>query len=295
MGITSGITSEEWSLNSNTGRFSPSGKLAAMAKAIGDAGAGGMTLLSPTAWAALSQYGMSARADAVFLHLGEYLVGKGGEEEGLPLTLYSAISKSLLPRLAFYEPLRTRGITSPSIMSAPVGKACIVFFYGCGLKSLEDKNAAKVLETYHSRVKKSLLEWGGYLVSPYPMSPYPLVYPPLLSSSGLLPWQVELDKELALCAFSSPGLGLSWALICQQELRNEDWDPDLLVQWGFEEVRIAVQKSAQPGTDGVIGLKNDTIEMRTILRGMRVKAGLDTGHVLYSRWGLPSPLALGRN
>lgn len=86
--------------------------------------------------------------DCIVLHMGEHQLK---DLEGAT-ALYLAQPKPLAARLALLPPLRTLGLTSPSILQAPVGQAVVVFMHAVGIKALRAWSAEltkDTLQIYH--------------------------------------------------------------------------------------------------------------------------------------------------
>ncbi|KAG1676528.1 hypothetical protein FOA52_000071 [Chlamydomonas sp. UWO 241] len=101
VGMHSGAIKTDVEWNSTAGRRFFTGAPLALAKAVGDAGAGGMVLLTHDAFERLRPH--RALNDVLMLCMGDH---RFKNDSLAPVCLYQAIARPLVPRLAVFESLR---------------------------------------------------------------------------------------------------------------------------------------------------------------------------------------------
>eukprot|EP00198_Chlamydomonas_reinhardtii_P000604 XP_001689939.1 predicted protein [Chlamydomonas reinhardtii] len=230
---------------------------------------------------------------------GEEPVEEGGEvpeesEEPEPIPLYQMLPHRLACRLPFFEPLRSNSYLSLGLPDAPVGRVTVAFMYVIGAQALLAWNAplaTEALTLFHNTVAAQLNAADGYVV--------------------------ELVDGLCLAAFRSSADALLWALRCGRQLLAAPWDDELLEHELCEEVSLplhgewgaAAGGGGGTGAGGMgagaggltearlgsvsgpggmgggggtpqFGLSRATaIRYKTLMRGLRLKVGMDTGFV----------------
>ncbi|KAG2447205.1 hypothetical protein HYH02_007946 [Chlamydomonas schloesseri] len=215
-------------------------------------------------------------------------------EEPDPIPLYQLLPHRLACRLPFFEPLRSHSYLSLGLPDAPVGRVTVAFMYVIGAQALLAWNApvaTEALTLFQNTVASQLNAADGYVV--------------------------ELVDGLCLAAFRSSADALLWALRCGKQLLAAPWSDELLEhelceevslplhgEWGaaaggaggggaggaggLTEGRLA-SGSGPSGTGGGggggggtphFGLSRATaIRFKTLMRGLRLKVGMDTGFV----------------
>ncbi|KAG1667642.1 hypothetical protein FOA52_004669 [Chlamydomonas sp. UWO 241] len=244
IGMHSGVQTVDVERNATSGREVFGGVLLAAAKTVGDAGAGGMVLLSQETFKRLQPD--SSLKNVLMLALGEY----GLKDDNLgPVCLYQAIERSLVPRLAAFEPLRGLSEIEAGVMDAPIGTVAIAFANLVGLATLQawDRNQADVaLNVYAAMSKQLLHDAGGYLVE--------------LTSSGL-----------CLAAFCHPLGAIAWRAGLIEVMKHHQWGEELLGHDLCEEVLLHEPTSK--------GRPTSPHTSRVLFRGPRIKIGIDVGKV----------------
>mmetsp|Transcript_28764 Transcript_28764/g.85064 ORF Transcript_28764/g.85064 Transcript_28764/m.85064 type:complete len:1264 (-) Transcript_28764:2219-6010(-) len=261
VGIHSGVTEADLDKCGATGRATFTGLPLELAKAVGDAGAGGMILLTQ---GTLECWVMNGRAtNLLLLCMGEYkLKCETGNQSAY---IYQAIKQELVPRLVVFPPLRKAMSFQLPVTEAPVGYAHIAFANMVGVSMLQAWNnelASKALETYAAIATHLLQEAGGYLVE--------------LTSSGL-----------CLAAFDQPLSAVVWGLCVIEAMKFADWDEDLLANELCEEVLLQEQRprpnkrpSVEQTSSTAEQLAPMAMQHSMLFRGPRVKIGVDCGQVL---------------
>ncbi|KAG1668809.1 hypothetical protein FOA52_004903 [Chlamydomonas sp. UWO 241] len=242
IGMHSGVQDVHVERNVTSGRVYFGGMPLALAKAVGDAGAGGMVLMTIETFERL--HPERALKGILVLAMGEF----GLKDDLGPVRMYQAIERSLVPRLAVFEPLRGLKETKTGVMGAPIGTVAIAFVNMVGLATLQawDKTRADVvLDAYTAVLKQLLHDAGGYLVD--------------LSSAGL-----------CLAAFRHPMDAVAWGAGLIEVMKHHQWDEELLNHELCEQVLLQkpASKSGSP-----------LLNSRVLFRGPRIKIGIDVGKV----------------
>ncbi|KAG1676736.1 hypothetical protein FOA52_005025 [Chlamydomonas sp. UWO 241] len=225
------------------GRVYFGGTPLALAKAVGDAGAGGMVLLTKETCERL--HPERALKGILVLAMGEHAL----KDELGHVIMYQAIDRSLVPRLAAFEPLRGLSELQAGAMDAPVGTVTIAFANMIGLATLRawDKDRADAaLAAYATVLKQLLHEAGGYLVD--------------LTSSGL-----------CIAAFHHPLDAVAWGAGLIEVMKHRPWDEELLGHELCEEVFL--HEPDGDSTDGPTPPHKHVV----LFRGPRIKIGIDAG------------------
>ncbi|KAG1657236.1 hypothetical protein FOA52_000439 [Chlamydomonas sp. UWO 241] len=244
VGMHSGVSKTDIERNSTAGRMFFTGLPLVLAKAVGDAGAGGMILLTQDAFERLNP----ARTldDVLLLCMGDHQV-KG--DLGV-VCLYQAIERPLVPRLAAFEALRDVERLQLSVLDAPVGSnVTIAFVNMVGLATLQAWNkdqASRALAVFVALSTRLLMEAEGYLVE--------------LTSAGL-----------CLAAFREPASAVAWGLCLIEVMKHAKWDEELLAHVLCEEVLVQASGSVHGASAPRVG--------RVLFRGPRLKIGIDVGQV----------------
>ncbi|KAG1659792.1 hypothetical protein FOA52_015893 [Chlamydomonas sp. UWO 241] len=243
IGMHSGVESGDVERNITSGRMVVGGAPLQLAKAVGDAGAGGMVLMTQETFERL--HPDRARNGVIMLALGEH----GLTDNSLgTVCVYQAIEQSLAPRLAAFEPLRGLSEMETGTMDAPIGTITIAFSNMVGLTTLQawDKDRANVaLDAYAAVSKQLLYDAGGYLVE--------------LTSSGL-----------CLAAFRHPLDAIAWGTGLIEVMKHRQWDEELLSHELCDEVLLH-----EPVCKG----GSTPLHSRVLFRGPRIKIGIDVGKV----------------
>ncbi|KAG1660559.1 hypothetical protein FOA52_002003 [Chlamydomonas sp. UWO 241] len=247
VGMHSGVSKTDVERNSTAGRMFFTGMPLALAKAVGDAGAGGMVLMTQDTFERMNP--VRELSDVLVLCLGDH---QAKDDSLGPVCLYQAIERPLVPRLAAFEALRGVEKLQLSVLDAPVGSNVTVAFVNMvGISTLQACNkdqAARALSVFVALTTRLLREAGGYLVE--------------LTSSGL-----------CLAAFCEPASAVAWGLCLIEVMKNADWDEELLAHELCEEVlvcdHIRKQHSGQGATAPRVG--------HVLFRGPRLKIGIDVG------------------
>ncbi|KAG1655623.1 hypothetical protein FOA52_008837 [Chlamydomonas sp. UWO 241] len=240
IGMHSGVQKVDVERSVTSGRVYFGGMPLALTKAVGDAGAGGMVLMTIETFERL--HPERALKGILVLAMGEH----GLKDDLGPVRMFQAIERSLVPRLAVFEPLRGLSETKTGVMDAPIGTVAIAFANMVGLATLQawDKDRADVVLNAYTAVLKQLLhDAGGYLVD--------------LSSAGL-----------CLAAFRHPLDAVAWGAGLIEVMKHRQWDEELLSHELCEEVLLQ-----DPASRG--GL----LHSRVLFRGPRIKIGIDVGKV----------------
>ncbi|KAG1676448.1 hypothetical protein FOA52_002268 [Chlamydomonas sp. UWO 241] len=248
IGMHSGVEKVDVELNATAGRVFFTGVPLALTKAIGDAGAGGMVLMTKETFVCL-------HLDRALKDMGVLVLSMGKHtftDDTLRgcLCVYQAIERQLVPRLAVFEPLRGLSELQPGAMDAPIGTVCIAFANMVGLATLQawDKDRADVaLDAYAAVLKQLLHDAGGYLVD--------------LTASGQ-----------CLVAFHHPLDAVAWGAGLIEVMKHRQWDEELLSHELCEEVLLH-----EPGGEYTGG--SSPLSRRVLLRGPRIKIGIDVGKV----------------
>ena len=144
LGLHSGVAKTDIERNNTAGRSGCGGEPLALAKGVGDAGQGGMVILSQACFQRLQHHQASSGASKLWgangnkpllLCMGEHQLKD--ESLGGRVTLYQAISADLISRLAFFGPLRTFGCSGElGVLDAPLGHVTVVFASLVGVSTL---------------------------------------------------------------------------------------------------------------------------------------------------------------
>ncbi|KAG1664272.1 hypothetical protein FOA52_009774 [Chlamydomonas sp. UWO 241] len=248
VGMHSGVAKTDVERNTTAGRMFFTGMPLALAKAVGDAGAGGMVLLTQDAFERLRPD--RALSNVLVLCIGDHVF----KDDGLkPVCLYQAIERPLVPRLAAFEALRNVEKLQLSVLDAPLGNnVAVVFVNMVGMSSLQawDKDqAARALSVFVALSNLLLVKAGGYLVE--------------LTSAGI-----------CLAAFREPTSAVAWGLCLIEVMKHAEWDEELLAHELCEEVLVlASAPASQQLPRGVPAAHS------VLFRGPRLKIGIDVGHV----------------
>eukprot|EP00798_Chlamydomonas_sp_ICE-L_P011288 gene11288-18923_t len=198
-----GLRATEVAINAVTNRVAYSGAPMAMAKAIGDAGAGGMVTLTQAALEQLHDLDQPSqlKPPPVVWSLGQFIV-----KEGMPpVKMYQAFNLRLMTGVVAEPPLRVYEICRPGVLSAPIGKLAVVKVNMVGFKSIlawdarEADEALSVCEDYCHKLASRFFGCMAYS-------------PP----GG------------TLAVFSSPCAAANWALKLMDLMMHHDWSEDLL-------------------------------------------------------------------
>ncbi|KAG1658835.1 hypothetical protein FOA52_008260 [Chlamydomonas sp. UWO 241] len=249
VGMHSGVSKTDVERNTTAGRMFFTGMPLTLAKAVGDAGAGGMVLMTQDTFERLRPD--RALSDVLILCLGDHRTLK--DDTIGPVCLYQAIERTLVPRLVAFEALRDVEKLQLSVLDAPLGSnVTVVFVNMVGMASLRawsKDHAARALSVLVALANRLICNAGGYIVE--------------LTSSGL-----------CLAAFHEPASAVAWGLCLIEVLKHAEWDEELLAHELFEEVLVLASIPAgQPLPRGVPAAHN------VLFRGPRLKIGIDVGHV----------------
>ena len=215
----------EWikgKMGSSTMRSSlATGAFLARAKAVGDAGAGGMICVSSSCFDRIQLSSERCRLDrerkgsklrqaapCLFLCMGTHVLRKptSSQDQVRSILIHQAISPSLTPRLALFSPMRTHEKLELDAMEAPLGKITIAFANLVGVSALmawDKRQARKALDIFSSVATQLLKDSQGYIV--------------------------EMTQDgLCLAAFADPLDAVVWAAGLIEVLKHTDWDPELL-------------------------------------------------------------------
>ncbi|KAG1669083.1 hypothetical protein FOA52_004002 [Chlamydomonas sp. UWO 241] len=211
----------------------------------GTSGAGGMVLLTEECFYRLqSDRGLK---DVVMLAMGRHTVS---DPNIGPVCVYQAIERTLVPRLAAFEPLRGLRELQAGAMDAPVGTVTIAFANMVGLATLQawsQDQAHVALDAYAAVLKDLIHDADGYLVD--------------LTSSGL-----------CIAAFQHPVDAVAWGAGLIEIMKHRQWDEELLSHELFEEVLLHEPAAESP--DNLTPPHG-----RVLFRGPRIKIGIDVGNV----------------
>ncbi|KAG1668672.1 hypothetical protein FOA52_001280 [Chlamydomonas sp. UWO 241] len=136
VGMHSGVSKMDVERNSTAGRTFFTGMPLALAKAVGDAGAGGMVLMTQDTFERMNP--ARELSGVLVLCLGGHQV----KDDSLrPVCLYQAIEQPLVPRLAAFEALHGVEKLQLSVLDAPVGNNVTVAFINMvGMSTLQACN-----------------------------------------------------------------------------------------------------------------------------------------------------------
>ncbi|KAG1651095.1 hypothetical protein FOA52_009209, partial [Chlamydomonas sp. UWO 241] len=243
VGMHSGVSKTDVERNATAGRMFFIGTPLALGKAVGDAGAGGMILMTQDTFERLNPG--STLGDVLLLCMGNHQFKDSHD----PVCLYQAIARPLVPRLAVFKALRDVEKLQLSVLDAPLGNVTVAFVNVVGMSSLEAWNkgqANRALSVFIALATRLLRQAGGYLVE--------------LTSSGL-----------CLAAFQEPVSAVMWGLCLIEVMKYADWDEELLAHELCEKVLVR-----RPGTDIPL---SESCTAGVLFRGPRVKVGIDMGQV----------------
>lgn len=159
---TEGSSVEGMSFSLISARTQYSGKALAVARAVCDAGAGGMVLASEVTFVQLSV--SRHDGESVGLHCGQHALA-GTDSE--PVNVYALAAPDLLLRLASLPNPRSLHQLQLGALQAPFGEPVIVFVKVPGADALMSWNAAvtkEALAMLHSTLEQQLLLFEGYLM-----------------------------------------------------------------------------------------------------------------------------------
>ncbi|KAG2490196.1 hypothetical protein HYH03_011323 [Edaphochlamys debaryana] len=192
------------------------------------------------------------------------------ELAGRAKSLFLAVPPGLLCRLVLSPPLRTVHQAQLGALAAPISRITVAFMKVVGASTLLGDlpgPAARALDLFQRLTGGLLGAAGGFLV--------------------------EGGDGLVLAAFGRPSAAVLWALQCIEQLKSQDWEEELLGhELCSEEVSAAApgralaapprQASAlHPPPPSALSpaVPGGAPSMH---RGLRVKVGLDSGHVSHS-------------
>ncbi|KAG1668893.1 hypothetical protein FOA52_016062 [Chlamydomonas sp. UWO 241] len=247
VGMHSGVSKTDVERNATAGRMFFTGTPLALAKAVGDAGAGGMILMTQDMFQRINP--ALAPNDALLLCMGDHRVKDACLD---PVCLYQAIARPLVPRLAAFEALRDVEKLQLSVLDAPLGNVTIAFVNIVGMSTLQAWNkdhAARALSVFRALSTRLLRQAGGYLVE--------------RTSSGL-----------CLAAFSEPASAVAWGLCLIEVMKHADWDEELLAHELCEKVLVHA-----PNTGEIVTENGTPCAGHVLFRGPRIKVGIDVGQV----------------
>ncbi len=285
VGLHSGLSEDDVAASQEgKGRVKYVGRALAMAKAMCDSGHGGMVLLSEACHTALvPASGIAAHGHV--LHLGQYRFDAMGESA----IVYMAVAQDARARVALLlrKPLRGVTQTQPGALRAPAGSAAVAFVNVVGAASLSAWDGAVANRAFavlhkHARHLLTLPQPDG-------------------EADG---YAVKMHEGLCLCSFHSALAALLWSTHLVNALRLlTEWEPALLAHELCEEVAVTATDLANAPTSGILsgaallstglrGLANaagsaasqhassgHAISTAVLFRGLRLKVGLDVGHV----------------
>ncbi|KAG1669680.1 hypothetical protein FOA52_002064 [Chlamydomonas sp. UWO 241] len=205
VGMHSGVTKTDLEHNSTAGRMCFSGMPLALAKAVGDAGAGGSVLMTQITFARLQP--VRALRDVLVLCLGDHEVQVDGAG---PVCLYQAVERPLVPRLAAFEAMRGVEKLQLSVLDAPLGSnVAVVFSNMVGMATLQAWNKDQAARTF------------------------------------LIPLRTPLaGARLCLAAFREPASAVMWGLCLIEVMKHAEWDEELLDHELCEEVQVCTRAPA---------------------------------------------------
>ncbi|KAJ9506285.1 hypothetical protein QJQ45_000070 [Haematococcus lacustris] len=209
------------------------------------------------------------------VHMGQHLVALGEGKGATALELYCAClnTPDHAHRLWALGPLRTLRQVQPGVLHAPYGTAAIAFMSVVGLSHLKAWNADLAKECvalYQAAAQRLLLHVSG------PQLP-----------AGY--WVSSAEEEgMVLAAFPCSLQCLHWALLTLTTCMDMDWPQALLDSLFGEEVTACLDTSGSkagvsqaPATGDDEGQQQTAAAQGTVrlLRGLRLKAGVDVGEV----------------
>ncbi|KAJ9506291.1 hypothetical protein QJQ45_013861 [Haematococcus lacustris] len=209
------------------------------------------------------------------VHMGQHLVALGEGKGATALELYCAClnTPDHAHRLWALGPLRTLRQVQPGVLHAPYGTAAIAFMSVVGLSHLKAWNAELAQECvalYQAAAQRLLLHVSG------PQLP-----------AGY--WVSSAEEEgMVLAAFPCSLQCLHWALLTLTTCMDMDWPQALLDSLFGEEMTACLDTSGSkaggtqaPATGDDEGQQQRAAAQGTVrlLRGLRLKAGVDVGEV----------------
>ncbi|GFH08734.1 predicted protein [Haematococcus lacustris] len=209
------------------------------------------------------------------VHMGQHLVALGEGKGATALELYCAClnTPDHAHRLWAMGPLRTLRQLQPGVLHAPYGTAAIAFMSVVGLPQLKAWKADLAKECvalYQAAAQRLLLHVSG------PQLP-----------AGY--WVSSAEEEgMVLAAFPCSLQCLHWALLTLTTCMDMDWPQALLDSLLGEEMTACLDTSGSkagvtqaPATEGDEGQQQGSTAQGTVrlLRGLRLKAGVDVGEV----------------
>eukprot|EP00798_Chlamydomonas_sp_ICE-L_P011698 gene11698-34424_t len=193
-----GLRATEVAINPVTNRLAYSGAPLAMAKVVGDAGAGGMVTLSQAALDQLHKLDQPSqlKQPPIIWSLGQFTL-----KEGMPpVKMFQAFSLRFMAGVVAMPPLRVKEILRPGVLSAPIGNLAVVRVNMVGFKSIaawDAKEADLALSVFEGYCHKLANQFGGYMAYSLPGS--------------------------SMAAFSSPCAAANWALNLLDLMMHHDW------------------------------------------------------------------------
>ncbi|KAJ9512957.1 hypothetical protein QJQ45_029090 [Haematococcus lacustris] len=214
-------------------------------------------------------------------HMGQHLVALGEGKGHTALNMYCAFLKTPAHahRLWALGPLRVARQLQPGVLHAPHGTAATAFMSCHGLAQLKAWDASlaqECLALYQATAQRLLLHVAG-----------------LQLPAGYLVSTADEDG-MVLAAFSSSLQCLHWALLTLTTCMDLDWPQALLDSVSGEEVVTERQSSTwsaasdsegptamplEAGAGGSACLTPGHCHTVRLLRGLRLKAGVDVGEV----------------
>ncbi|GFR50076.1 hypothetical protein Agub_g12220 [Astrephomene gubernaculifera] len=257
MGLHTGIsTASDVTFNHTTSHMAYGGVALKVAKAVADAAAGGMVLMSHSTFQALQGGSMAelpGSPQAVFS--GESDLGLSLAPEHPRYCLYQLVHRDLLQRLGYAAPLRNIPLSQMGTEDAPTGYCAISFMHVASASMLVaelGQPGVEALQQFKSIVTELCSRCGGYLV--------------------------EASEGLCLAAFRHAAAALVWALSCREALEQHNWSAEVRRWYRFTSPNPGGPKpvTGGPNTGGGAPHTNPTPRNG---RGPRPRTGVHVGSV----------------
>ncbi|GLI67737.1 hypothetical protein VaNZ11_011988 [Volvox africanus] len=203
MGLHTGIvTASDVTFNPTTSAMAYGGTAMKVVKAVGDAAAGGMILMSQSTFQALVSIMMDLPGSPQAIFSGESDLDLGSDAANY--CLYQLVHRELVQRIGYSAPLRNIPLTQLGTEDAPTGFCAISFMHVASASMLVaelGQPGVEALQQFKSIATGLCSRCGGYVV--------------------------EASEGLCLAAFRHAAAALVWALASREALTSHPWSAEV--------------------------------------------------------------------
>ncbi|GIL86397.1 hypothetical protein Vretifemale_14724, partial [Volvox reticuliferus] len=249
MGLHTGIvTASDVTFNPTTSAMAYGGTAMKVVKAVGDAAAGGMILMSQSTFQALVSVMMDLPGSPQAIFSGESDLDLGSD--AAHYCLYQLVHRELVQRIGYSAPLRNISLTQLGTEDAPTGFCAISFMHVASASMLVaelGQPGVEALQQFKSIATGLCSRCGGYVV--------------------------EASEGLCLAAFRHAAAALVWALASREALTSHPWSAEVR-RW----YRFALANSSYSSSRGNRGPRPRT---GVHVGGVNVEVNAATGRMTY--------------